>query len=178
MWDIDPDIEILKEEIKDEENFYTEFEVDGFEYSVTIIARRREEEPQKFSLEIHFSSKDAQGTFSSDLTGRNNMQKVMGGVWLIVIKWAKEVCKGGYLTALIVSAKSENKGDDRRSKIYANFIERKAKQAGVIIKGTEDITDLYNELTSAFGGDTIEAVTYKYLVDDFPIDRLKGLTGI
>ena len=33
-------------------------------------------------------------------------------------------------------------------------------------------------LISAFGGDTIEGVTYKYLVDDFPIDRLKGLTGI
>ena len=168
MWDINPDIEILKEEIKDEENFYTEFKVDGFEYSVTIIVRRREEEPQKFSLEIHFNSKDAQGTFSNDLTGRNNMQKVMGGVWLIVIKWAKEVCKGGYLTALIVSAKSENERDDRRSKIYANFIEKKAKQTGMIIKGTEDITDLYNEMFNILNDSIVKVCCVKIVKDNLP----------
>lgn len=178
MWDTNPDIRIVKEEITGEENFNIEFEIDGFLYSVVIIARRREEESQKVSLEIHFSAKNSSGAFTSDLTGRNNMQKVMGGVWLSIIKWAREVSKGGYLTALIISSKSENKGDDRRAKIYANFIERKAKQIGMIIKGSEDITDLYNELTSAFGGSSIEAITYKYLVEDFPIDRLKGLTGI
>lgn len=178
MWDTNPDIKILKEEVKDEENFYAEFEVDGFAYSVTIIARRSEEEPQKVSLEIHFNSKDSQGAFTSDLTGRNNMQKVMGGVWLIIIKWAKEVSKGGYLATLIIAAKSENQGDDRRAKIYANIISRKAAQIGMIIRGSEDISDLYNQMAAAFGDNPIPSITYKYYIDDFPIDRLKSLTVI
>ena len=175
MWDTNPDIKIVSEKITNGENYTLEFEIDGFLYSVYIIARRNDEDPKKVSLEMHFSSKNSSGEYTSDLTGRGNMQKVMGGVWMAFLKWAKEVAKGGYLTTLIISSKSEKSGDDRRAKIYADFLARKAAQVGMKIKGSEDITDVYNELSTAFGGSAVESITHKYMVEDFPIAKLKSL---
>jgi hypothetical protein len=48
---------------------------------------------------------------------------------------------------------------------------KKAKESGMIITKTTDITDVYNEL----GLSISNAIVTKYSVDKFPIDRLKSI---
>jgi hypothetical protein len=171
MWDSDLDIKISRVKVNGEDATY-EFEVDGSTYTVFIYLTRSDDSDD-FSLELHFSvNKD--GKYSNDLTGKNNMQRVMSGVWKCVIDWAKNVSKGGHLCMLMISGKSEEKGDTRRIRIYGDFLARKASQIGMKITGSEDITDLYKEISDAFGGSG-DTITYKYYVDGFPIGRLKSL---
>jgi hypothetical protein len=171
MWDSDLDIKISKVKVNGEDATY-EFEADGSTYTVFIYLTRSDDSGD-FSLELHFSvNKD--GKYSNDLTGKNNMQRVMSGVWKCVIDWSKNVSKGGYLCMLMISGKSEEKGDTRRIRIYGDFLARKASQIGMKITGSEDITDLYKEISDAFGGSG-DTITYKYYVDRFPIENLKSL---
>lgn len=175
MWDTNVSINPIRKDFREDETATYEFILDGSSYQVFIVCRRYDDSPEDFQLELHFSSKkEGSNEFTNELTGKNNMQKVMAGVWKSIIQWSKDVCKGGYLVSLIISAKSEIKGDSRRSRIYSDFIARKAAEFGMKIKGSEDISDVYNELASSFGGWT-ESITTKYFVDKFPIDRLKSI---
>jgi hypothetical protein len=173
MWDKIPDINVINRIPARDEDMTYEFEIDGFMYQVFILVRRRED--NAVSLEIHFSSKSksTDSEYSDSLTGRNNMQDVMGSVWWAVKEWAKERSKGGNLISLIVGAKSELKNDNRRSRIYANFIAKKAQEAGMIITKITDITEIYNT-TILRNPDLLSTVT-KYSIDSFPLDRLKSL---
>jgi hypothetical protein len=72
-----------------------------------------------------------------------------------------------------VVAKSESQGDERRSKIYANFIAKKAQEAGMIITKTVDISDVYNNLMQSLRDSS--AIVTKYSIERFPLDRLKSL---
>ncbi len=174
MWDTILDINVINRIPARDEDITYEFEIDGAIYKVFIMVRRWED--NTVTLEIHFSSKanPSDTEYSDSLTGRNNMQDVMGSVWWAVKEWAKERSKGGDLTSIIVVAKSESQGDERRSRIYANFIAKKAKEAGMIITKTTDITDMYNEL----GLSISSAIVTKYSVDRFPLDRLKSTSNI
>lgn len=98
------------------------------------------------------------------------MQDVMGSVWWAVKEWAKERSKGGDLASIIVVAKSESQGDERRSKIYANFIAKKAQEVGMIITKT---TDIYNDLMQGLRDSS--AIVTKYSIDSFLLDKLKTL---
>jgi hypothetical protein len=171
MWDTIPDLRVIKRIPARDEDMTYEFEIDGDMYMVFILVRRWED--NTVTLEIHFSSKaDPSDTkYSDSLTGRNNMQDVMGSVWWAVKEWARERSKGGNLRSIIVVAKSETLGDDRRARIYNHFIMKKAKESGMIITKTTDITDMYNEL----GLSISNAIVTKYSVDNFPLDRLKSL---
>jgi len=174
MWDTIPEIQILKKDIREEDAIY-EFNIDDIPYQVLITTRRYDDNKEDLQLEIHFSAKPQGGSkYTTELTGRNNMQKVMGSVWYCIIQWAKEVCKGGYLISLIISAKSEEKGDSRRAKIYSDFIARKASQVGIKISGEEDISKVYDEISIALGGSS-DSVTTRYSIDKFPIDKLRSL---
>ena len=176
MWDTTLDVTpVLVSKHQDGEVANYEFEIDGSAYNVFIVGRRYEDAPDDLQIELHFSAKkEGDSEFTNELTGKNNMQKVMAGVWKSLIQWTKEVCKGGNLVSLVISSKSEEAGDERRAKIYADFIARKATQVGMRITGNEDITDAYNQMMSAFGNH-IESVTTKYFVDKFPMDKLKSL---
>ena len=84
MWETIPDIKVINRIPARDEDMTYEFEIDGFIYKVFILVRRWED--NAVTLEIHFSSKD-QSTdtdFTDKLTGRNNMQNVMGSVWWAV----------------------------------------------------------------------------------------------
>jgi hypothetical protein len=112
MWDTIPDIKVINKIPARDEDMTYEFEIDGDVYKVFILVRRWED--NTVTLEIHFSSKaDPSDTeYSDSLTGRNNMQDVMGSVWWAVKEWAKERSKGGNLISIIVVAKSESLGDE------------------------------------------------------------------
>lgn len=137
---------------------------------MVILVRRRED--NAVALEIHFQSKSkiTDTEYSDSLTGKNNMQDVMGSVWWAVKEWAKERSKGGDLASIIVVAKSESQGDERRSKIYANFIAKKAQEVGMIITKT---TDIYNDLMQGLRDSS--AIVTKYSIDSFLLDKLKTL---
>ncbi len=173
MWDTIPDINVINRISARDEDMTYEFEIDGAIYKVFIMVRRWED--NTVTLEIHFSSKAeiTDTEYSDALTGRNNMQDVMGSVWWAVKEWAKERSKGGYLKSIIVIAKSETQGDERRSKIYANFIAKKAQEAGMTITKTTDITDIYNDALEGLMDSN--AIVTKYSVDRFPLDRLKSI---
>jgi hypothetical protein len=173
MWDTIPDLRVIKRIPARDEDMTYEFEIDGAIYKVFIMVRRWED--NTVTLEIHFSSKSeiTDTEYSDALTGRNNMQDVMGSVWWAVKEWAKERSKGGNLRSIIVVAKSETLGDDRRSRIYNHFIMKKAQDAGMIITKTTDITDIYNDAMQ--GLTNSNAIVTKYSVDNFPIDRLKSI---
>ncbi len=175
MWDTIPDIKVINKIPARDEDITYEFEIDGYPYRVFILVRRWED--NTVTLEIHFSSKaeTSEDQYTDDLTGRNNMQDVMGSVWWAVKEWAKERSKGGNLISIIVVAKSESEGDDRRSRIYGHFIMKKAQEAGMIVTKTTDITDTYNNLTQNLRGPNSHAIVTKYSIDNFPIDRLKSL---
>ena len=176
MWDTNIDVTPVRKDFRKDEVANYEFEIDGSVYNVFIVGRRYDDAPDDLQIELHFSSKkEGSSDFTNELTGKNNMQKVMAGVWKSLIQWTKEVSKGGNLDSLIISSKSEEQGDERRAKIYADFIARKASQTGMKIIGTEDITDAYNLMMSAFGNTNDTSITTKYLVDNFPIDHLKSL---
>ena len=175
MWETIPDIKVINKSPARDEDMTYEFEIDGFIYKVFILVRRWED--NAVTLEIHFSSKD-QSTdtdFTDKLTGRNNMQDVMGSVWWAVKEWSKERSKGGDLRSIIVVAKSESIGDDRRSRIYGHFIMKKAQEAGMIVTKTTDITDLYDKMVHGLRDPNSHAIVTKYSIDNFPIDRLKSL---
>jgi len=173
MWDTIPDINVINRIPARDEDMTYEFEIDGAIYKVFIMVRRWED--NTVTLEIHFSSKAeiTDTEYSDSLTGRNNMQDVMGSVWWAVKEWSKERSKGGNLISIIVVAKSESEGDERRSKIYAHFIAKKAKEAGMTITKTTDITDIYNDVLQGLTNSS--AIVTKYSVDRFPLDRLKTL---
>ena len=173
MWDTIPDIKVVNRIPARDEDMTYEFEIDGAPYKVFILVRRWED--NTVTLEIHFSSKaDPSDTeYSDKLTGRNNMQDVMGSVWWAVKEWAKERSKGGNLISIIVVAKSESPGDDRRSRIYNHFIMKKAQESGMIITKSTDITDIYHDTLQ--GLMDFNAIVTKYSVDKFPIDRLKSI---
>jgi hypothetical protein len=176
MWDAIPDINVINRIPSGDENMTYEFEIDGAMYKVFIMVRRWED--NTVTLEIHFSSKAkiTDTEYSDSLTGRNNMQDVMGSVWWAVKEWAKERSKGGDLSSIIVVAKSESQGDERRSKIYANFIAKKAQEAGMIITKTTDISDIYNDLMQSLRDSS--AIVTKYSIERFPLDRLKSTSNI
>ena len=173
MWDTIPDIKVINKIPARDEDITYEFEIDGAIYKVFIMVRRWEDNTA--TLEIHFSSKSkiTDTEYSDSLTGRNNMQDVMGSVWWAVKEWAKERSKGGDLTSIIVVAKSESQGDERRSKIYANFIAKKAQEAGMIITKTTNITDIYNDTMQGLTNSS--AIVTKYSIERFPLDTLKSL---
>ena len=173
MWDTIPDIKVINKIPARDEDITYEFEIDGAIYKVFIMVRRWEDNTA--TLEIHFSSKSeiTDTEYSDSLTGRNNMQDVMGSVWWAVKEWAKERSKGGYLKSIIVIAKSESQGDERRSRIYANFIAKKAQEAGMIITKTTDISDIYNDLMQSLRDSS--AIVTKYSINRFPLDTLKSL---
>lgn len=173
MWDTTPDIKVINRIPARDEDMTYEFEIDGFMYQVFILVRRRED--NAVALEIHFQSKSkiTDTEYSDSLTGKNNMQDVMGSVWWAVKEWAKERSKGGNLISLIVGAKSESKNDNRRSRIYANFIAKKAQEVGMIITKTTDISDIYNNLMQSLRDSS--AIVTKYSINRFPLDKLKTL---
>ena len=173
MWDTIPDINVINRIPAGDEDMTYEFEIDGAIYKVFIMVRRWED--NTVTLEIHFSSKSkiTDTEYSDSLTGRNNMQDVMGSVWWAVKEWAKERSKGGNLISLIVGAKSESNNDNRRSRIYQNFIMKKAQDAGMIIIKITDITELYN--TTILMNPDLPSTVTKYSIDNFPLDRLKTL---
>ena len=90
MWDTIPDIKVINKIPARDEDITYEFEIDGAIYKVFIMVRRWEDNTA--TLEIHFSSKSkiTDTEYSDSLTGRNNMQDVMGSVWWAVKEWAKE----------------------------------------------------------------------------------------
>ena len=188
MWDSVPDVKVLKKDVKNENAVYT-IDIEGNPYQVTLIVYRKDqaleifpspvEDPSNkdsdFSLEIHFSSKKTpEGPFSDSLTGRNNMQDVMGGVWWVIQDWARTICKGGKLSALIVMAKTETPGDDRRAKIYGDFFMRKAKQVGVKVLGAEDMTDTFIRISRLSGSNPgdIGLVATKYYIEPISPQKL------
>lgn len=89
MWDTTPDIKVINRIPARDEDMTYEFEIDGFMYQVFILVRRRED--NAVALEIHFQSKSkiTDTEYSDSLTGKNNMQDVMGSVWWAVKEWAK-----------------------------------------------------------------------------------------
>jgi len=170
MWDTIPNIKVINRIPERDEDMTYEFEINGAAYKVFILASRWKD--NTVTLEVHFSSKAeiTDTEYSDSLTGRNNMQDVMGSVWWAVKEWAKERSKGGNLVSIIVVAKSESLGDDRRSRIYNHFIMKKAQESGMIITKTTDITDIYNDVIPG-----TNSIVTRYSVDMFPIDRLKSL---
>ena len=175
MWETIPDIKVINRIPARDEDMTYEFEIDGFIYKVFILVRRWED--NAVTLEIHFSSKSkiTDTEYSDSLTGRNNMQDVMGSVWWAVKEWSKERSKGGDLRSIIVVAKSESIGDDRRSRIYGHFIMKKAQEAGMIVTKTTDITDLYDKMVHGLRDPNSHAIVTKYSIDNFPLDTLKTL---
>lgn len=173
MWDTIPDIKVINRIPERDEDITYEFEIDGAIYKVFILVRRWED--NSVTLEIHFQSKSkiTDTEYSDSLTGKNNMQDVMGSVWWAVKEWAKERSKGGDLASIIVVAKSESQGDERRSKIYANFIAKKAQEVGMIITKTTDISDIYNNLMQSLSDSS--AIVTKYSIKRFPLNKLKTL---
>ena len=173
MWDKIPDLRVIKRIPEREEDMFYEFEIKGALYKVFILVRRWED--NTVALEIHFMSKAeiTDTEYTNALTGRNNMQDVMGGVWWAIKEWAKERSKGGNLRSIIVGSKSEAPGDERRLKIYNHFLMKKAQELGMVITKITDITDGYKETMK--GLIDYDAIVTKYSVDLFPIDKLKSI---
>lgn len=167
MWDSMPNVKVLEKNIEDEDVIYV-LDIGGNPYQITLHTLREnpEDKDSDFMLELHFNSKASpEGEFSDSLTGRNNMQEVMGGLWWAIRDWAGTVCKGGDLSAIIVIGKSEAAGDDRRSKIYGDFIMRKAKQVGVKVLKSEDITSMHQNLMRMMGNPATEFIATKYFIE-------------
>ena len=171
MWDTSQETEVLEKTVEGESAMYV-LDIDGDEYAVNIIAHRNPDNPESISLEVHFSSKvPGQETHSNALTGRNNMQKVMGAVWWIIRDWAKTVCKGGVLGAIVVVAKSETPGDARRARIYGDFLLRKVQQAGTKVVLTQDITEFWREAS----GSSTDSIVTKYRIEPVPVSKIASI---
>lgn len=179
MWDSTPDVKLLKkipEGGESDEDTTYEIDIDGNPYQVVILVRRPEEDENNVYLELHFNAKDSSGgKYTDALTGRNNMQKVLGGVWWAIQDWARTRAKKGNLVSFLSVAKSENPGDDRRSKIYADFLMRKASQYGIKVLGSKDITSVYKDLMGMFSHRDSGSVVFKYEIEPLPIQKLAGV---
>jgi hypothetical protein len=80
MWETIPDIKVINKIPTNDENIIYEFEIGGYLYRIFIYVIRRKN--NTVALEIHFSSKaeTSEDPYTDDLTGRNNMQDVIGSV--------------------------------------------------------------------------------------------------
>ena len=175
MWDSVPNVKVLEKKVEDEDVTYT-IDIEGNPYRIWVHTRRYEDPEDKdssFMVEMHFGSKTSpEGEFRDSLTGRHNMQKVMGGIWWAVKDWARTVCKGGELSAIIVIAKTEEPGDDRRAKIYGDFLMRKAKQVGIKVLKIVDITSLQQSMNRMMGNPGGEIIATKYLIEPISPKRI------